>query len=175
LPNYHNVQRAREILDHLARTWRFKNRVGLGLLSPAWKEAVGELIAAHSRPLRLVRGELVLAVENAAWMSELSFQTPVILERLAATLGPDKVKSLRLKTASLPPADEPPPPPEPLPPLDDFETERIERLIQPLKDDVLRAAIRRACVHSLQVRKQLAEKKLARLRLAASKHPRRSR
>lgn len=43
------------------------------LLGAAWKAIAGERIAQHSRPDLLQRGRLVVLVESAAWMNELTF------------------------------------------------------------------------------------------------------
>lgn len=43
------------------------------LLGSAWKTIVGERIARHSRADLLPSGRLVILVESAVWMNELTF------------------------------------------------------------------------------------------------------
>ncbi|MCI5066615.1 DUF721 domain-containing protein [bacterium] len=49
-----------------------------------WHEIVGSRIARHAQPLRIVRGELFVRVENPIWAQELAALQEVILNRLQA-------------------------------------------------------------------------------------------
>jgi predicted nucleic acid-binding Zn ribbon protein len=42
-------------------------------LTLVWREAVGEKIASHSKPMRLSHKKLIIHVESAAWMNELTY------------------------------------------------------------------------------------------------------
>lgn len=50
----------------------------------AWKRLVGPQLAAHTRPLRLTRGRLVVAVEQPGDGFELSYRRPRLGEQLKA-------------------------------------------------------------------------------------------
>jgi predicted nucleic acid-binding Zn ribbon protein len=52
-----------------------------------WEATVGPAIARHARPLRLRRGTLVVAVDDAGWMQELQFLKHDLRARLNARLG----------------------------------------------------------------------------------------
>ena len=50
----------------------------------AWKRMVGPRLAAHTRPLSLRRGRLVVAVEQPGDGFELNYLRPRLLEQLKA-------------------------------------------------------------------------------------------
>ncbi|WP_419842424.1 DUF721 domain-containing protein [Candidatus Poriferisodalis sp.] len=49
-----------------------------------WAAAVGETIAAHSRPERLESGRLTVVVDDPAWATELRYHSARILSALNA-------------------------------------------------------------------------------------------
>lgn len=51
-------------------------------LSRAWKEAVGEPLAAHACPLRYREGRLALAVESSVWASRIRHDHAALVARL---------------------------------------------------------------------------------------------
>lgn len=59
-----------------------------------WTELVGPTIAAHSWPLRLSSGALVVAVDQPAWATEVRWLEADLLTRFEAMLGPGVVRSL---------------------------------------------------------------------------------
>ena len=48
----------------------------------AWRDAVGELIAAEARPVSDRGGVLTVSCSSAAWAHELDLLAPALLERL---------------------------------------------------------------------------------------------
>jgi predicted nucleic acid-binding Zn ribbon protein len=50
----------------------------------AWARAAGADVVAVTRPRRLSRGVLTVECESSTWSNELTYLTPVILERLRA-------------------------------------------------------------------------------------------
>lgn len=66
------------------------------LLAECWSNALGAQIASKASPVRLVRGELVVAVAEAVWRQELALLAPEIALRLNHALGRDVVKRIRL-------------------------------------------------------------------------------
>jgi predicted nucleic acid-binding Zn ribbon protein len=61
----------------------------------AWARAAGADVAAVTRPRRLSRGVLTVECESSTWANELTYLTPVILERLRADDPATPVKGLR--------------------------------------------------------------------------------
>jgi hypothetical protein len=65
-------------------------------LAEVWTGALGARIASKATPVRLVRGELVVAVAEAVWRQELALLAPQIVARLNEAVGRDVVQRLRL-------------------------------------------------------------------------------
>jgi hypothetical protein len=60
-----------------------------------WDNLVDETIAAHSRPLKVVKDVLWLEVENSAWMQQLQYQKIILLETLNAYLDISRFSDIR--------------------------------------------------------------------------------
>jgi hypothetical protein len=65
----------------------------------AWPQAVGEKIAAHTRAAKMVRGRLVVEVEDHIWQKQLFTLTAQIMGRLAQNLGGGVVEDLEFRVA----------------------------------------------------------------------------
>ncbi len=63
----------------------------------AWPLAVGKKVANHTRALRLVRGTLIVEVEDAVWQRQLHTLRPQILSRLCETAGPALVEDVEFR------------------------------------------------------------------------------
>jgi hypothetical protein len=85
-------------LETTADIWR---------ISEIWSDAVGSRIAVHAAPLRLVRGELVVAAPLAVWRQELALLGPEIAANVNLRLGKPVVERVRLVAAQLTPPDLP--------------------------------------------------------------------
>jgi predicted nucleic acid-binding Zn ribbon protein len=62
-----------------------------------WPEVVGTAVAAHSRPVSLVGGTLVVAVDQPGWAAQLGWLEAELLGRFAECLGPGVVTALRVR------------------------------------------------------------------------------
>ncbi len=68
-----------------------------------WPEIVGKHLAARSRPERVDRGVVWIAVEGSAWAQELRMMRDVILDRLRSRAGDASLfKDLRFGVRPLP-------------------------------------------------------------------------
>ncbi len=65
-------------------------------LTPVWREAVGELAARQTSPVSLEAGLLRVKASQAAWVEALSAQSPKLIARLNALLGPGQVERIEL-------------------------------------------------------------------------------
>lgn len=80
-----------------------KSKGAVPLLDPeqmacaAWARAAGPKIAQHSRPAKLVRGRLVVEVEDAIWQRNLFSLSRHILSNLEKALGPGLVADLEFR------------------------------------------------------------------------------
>ena len=60
----------------------------------AWAVASGKTIARHTRATALVRGKLLVEVEDALWQRQLATMGHFLVRNLARELGPDVVKEI---------------------------------------------------------------------------------
>lgn len=67
-----------------------------------WPQLVGPDIADHCTPVSLRDGELVLQAESTAWATQLRQLQRQLLTRLAASVGRDVVKRIRVVAPSAP-------------------------------------------------------------------------
>jgi predicted nucleic acid-binding Zn ribbon protein len=63
-------------------------------LTPVWASVVGELVARHTRPLKLEQGVLTVACDARAWREALEGERAATLTRLQAQLGEFQVRAL---------------------------------------------------------------------------------
>lgn len=75
------------------------------LVCAAWKSVVGKRVAVHARAERLVRGKLVVGVDDAIWQRQLFGMSRMIVQRLQEALGAPLVDDLEFRIA--PPRREP--------------------------------------------------------------------
>lgn len=66
----------------------------------AWEEAVGPALAQYTRPLRLSKGFLEVAVPSAVWRTQLNFMQRDITTRINTLLGEKVVEGLKLLNQS---------------------------------------------------------------------------
>jgi len=67
----------------------------LAALQGAWKEVVGEQIAAVANPVAERAGEATVSCADSVWAQELDLMQEQLLERLRDRLGERAPKSLR--------------------------------------------------------------------------------
>ncbi len=65
-------------------------------LASGWSEIVGPAVAAHSRPLRLAAGTLVIAVDQPAWVTELTYLESTLRGRIDDAVGAGIVTSVKV-------------------------------------------------------------------------------
>jgi predicted nucleic acid-binding Zn ribbon protein len=89
-------------MERAARLFKNKsvNREIVGdedVFRAAWPLAVGKAISRHTSRLRLVRGTLVVEVEDAMWQRQLHTLSSQILERLHSVTGNAAVTDLEFR------------------------------------------------------------------------------
>lgn len=68
-----------------AEGWR--DRLALGRLRDGWVSVVGAQIAAHSAPLKIAGGSLLVRADPGAWASELALFAPALATKADNFLG----------------------------------------------------------------------------------------
>jgi predicted nucleic acid-binding Zn ribbon protein len=92
---------------HMQRAARFiKNKnVSRELLSDEdlvrgiWSAAVGKAISSHTKPSKIVRGTLIVEVEDAIWRKQLHILTSQIVDRVQKLLGNTNVSGVEFRVA----------------------------------------------------------------------------
>ncbi len=69
-----------------------------------WADLVGSEVAAHARPARWQGKVLIVRVEHPAWIHELGFLKPQMMEKLTMALPNIAIKDIRFEVGQLPPA-----------------------------------------------------------------------
>lgn len=86
-----------EGLDQLTSHLKAPRAQVLKTVFAAWEELVGSVMAAHSSPVRLVDGELVVAVDDPAWATEMRFFSAELMGRINAVAEKEAVTSLKVR------------------------------------------------------------------------------
>ncbi|GAA0612584.1 DciA family protein [Kutzneria viridogrisea] len=73
-----------------------------GQVFARWAKLVGEDVAQHAKPITLRDGELVVQAESTAWATQLRLLQRQLLQRIAAGIGPNVVKRLKVQGPSAP-------------------------------------------------------------------------
>lgn len=105
-----------EVLRGLIAQYGFEGPMAEHRLREAWSGIVGVRIAAHTRPDQIRFNKLYLSVDSTAWMQELAFFKPALLEKVNRHLlkenggGEFALKEivLRLEPGLPPPGSSPP-------------------------------------------------------------------
>ncbi len=71
------------------------------LSAAAWREAVGQKLAADTRPGNVRRGVLEVLVRNSSTHQELAFLKVKIVKSLAATSPDQRIRDLRFRVGPL--------------------------------------------------------------------------
>ena len=82
------------------RNWEADLRAA-GILA-RWEQIVGAEISAHCRPERLHAGELTCVAESSAWATQIRLLAGQLVGRIAADLGPDVVRRIRVHGPTAP-------------------------------------------------------------------------
>lgn len=67
-----------------------------------WAALVGSDVAEHAKPLALRDGELTVRAESTAWATQLRLLQRQLLARIAAGVGPNVVRRLKVQGPSAP-------------------------------------------------------------------------
>jgi predicted nucleic acid-binding Zn ribbon protein len=99
----------KDSLEHMARRLGAPTASSLGAVFSRWEEAVGPSVAAHTRPLSLADGVLVVAVDQPGWATQLRYLSTDLLQRLADVAGEGVVGRIDIRVDSGPQTAKRPP------------------------------------------------------------------
>ncbi len=99
------VQRApqpiAEPLSRLLSRQGYAQQVGMEQRDQAWRQAVGQTLAEHTRVGRLRRGVLEVIVRNSAVMQQLVFGKRQLLSRLAENAPGLTIRDCRFRVGAI--------------------------------------------------------------------------
>jgi predicted nucleic acid-binding Zn ribbon protein len=88
------------ILDRLLSRMGITARLEREKAIVSWEEAVGAAIARRSAAVSLSGGRLVVAVENSAWLQELSLMKESLIEKVNSRVGKPVVEDIIFRIGS---------------------------------------------------------------------------
>ncbi|PRW62370.1 DUF721 domain-containing protein [Actinopolyspora mortivallis] len=91
-----------ELASRMAADRGWSERLAGGQVFGRWTELVGEEIAAHSEPVELREGVLVVQAESTAWATQLRLLQRQIVRRVSDGLGRDLVRRIRVQGPAAP-------------------------------------------------------------------------
>lgn len=96
------MQSLQALMRQLERSPEWQSTALLRQLGTLWPEVVGAAVAQHSRPTKVYRDVLQVAVSSAAWAQTLTFERALILQKIHQKLpkAADSVKDIRFAAAS---------------------------------------------------------------------------
>jgi hypothetical protein len=89
------IHRAGDFIQSILRAAGAEDGLHEDEVRATWKELAGDFIAGHTRPVSVKGGHLLLQVTQPAMRFHLEQMKPMLLERIRARLGAEKIRSIR--------------------------------------------------------------------------------
>jgi predicted nucleic acid-binding Zn ribbon protein len=89
------IHRAQEFITAILRSAGAEDGLHEDQVRSAWKELAGDFIAAHTEPVSVKSGHLVLRVTQPAMRFHLEQMKPMLLTRIRAHLGENRIQSVK--------------------------------------------------------------------------------
>jgi predicted nucleic acid-binding Zn ribbon protein len=86
MPKTPSFTSASQVLKSLIAQYGLEGPLAEHRLREHWSEVVGNQIAGHAQPDKIRFRKLYLSVDSPAWMQELAFLRPTLLEKVNAAL-----------------------------------------------------------------------------------------
>jgi predicted nucleic acid-binding Zn ribbon protein len=95
-PDPRDPQPFGSVLANLMKLRGWQQPAAEARLFGMWETVVGPELAAHSRPVKLVDGELTVEAESTAWATQLKLLTGKLMVRISDNVGRGVVKKLNV-------------------------------------------------------------------------------
>jgi len=95
-PDPRDPQPIGAVLQRLIKARGWQRPAAEATLFGAWDRVVGADLAARCRPVKLADSELTVEAESPTWAAQLRLLAPSIVRRIAAEVGHDVVRKLRV-------------------------------------------------------------------------------
>ena len=90
-----------ELFPEIVREYQLEQPFTVELLSGAWNDIAGDIIATHSMPDRLFRRTLFIAVDHPVYSNELMLMKDSIIKKIANTFGEGLIDSIKTEVKRL--------------------------------------------------------------------------
>lgn len=135
------------ILNRLTKKAGLEKGIASFKLGEHWEEAVGHQVAAHTYPQEIRFSTLIILVDEAVWMHQLSFMKKEIIDKVNYFLKSRPIQDLRFRIAPLPARSKPtqvPPAPLGKTPLSEQDLAIMKEQLTSIQDHDLKEAIHKA-------------------------------
>lgn len=85
----------RLVLERFFRSIGLENRIEENLAFAFWDSVVGKEIALHTEPEKIVKGTVIVKVDNDVWRNELSFFKNEIIQKLNNKIGKKLIQEIK--------------------------------------------------------------------------------
>lgn len=89
-----------ESLDRLLGQMGAPRRSTVAGLHERWAEVVGDALAAHTRPVRVRDGALVVGVDDPAWATQVRWLGTELAARARLVLNDDSIERIEVRIGS---------------------------------------------------------------------------
>ncbi len=83
-------------LDRISRSLGGPPAAVLAAIFEQWETIVGPAVAAHARPVGLVRDTLTVAVDEPGWATQLTYLEADLIRRIGEVAGAHAVRHVRV-------------------------------------------------------------------------------
>jgi predicted nucleic acid-binding Zn ribbon protein len=90
------------VAARVAEEHGWRDRLTSASVFVRWAELVGPDVAEHATPVSLRDGELTVAASSTAWATQLRTLQRQLLAKIAAGLGPDVVRKMKIQGPAAP-------------------------------------------------------------------------
>jgi predicted nucleic acid-binding Zn ribbon protein len=91
----------RALLDSLGVRRGWGARLHAAKVHSCWEEIAGPALAAHTEPVRLAGGILVVRADSPAWATQVGYLAGELVERACAVLGQGQVRQVKVVSGRL--------------------------------------------------------------------------
>lgn len=85
----------REVLEKFFKTLGIENRLEENLAFAFWDSVVGKEISLHTEPEKIVKGTIMVKVDNDVWRNELTFFKNEIIQKLNRKIGKKIIQEIK--------------------------------------------------------------------------------
>jgi predicted nucleic acid-binding Zn ribbon protein len=85
------------VIRDMLKNHRLETDTSLTRVWDVWEEAVGEVIAANTRPAAFKGDLLIVNATSSSWLQQLRFLKPEIIRKINHVLGEVPVREIKFK------------------------------------------------------------------------------